>query len=70
MTILYWVLWFVITTDDGLRRHFPVETEYPTQAACEADMRDWITTLVAQFPKDKGLQVYCEPFPPTRKEPL
>lgn len=60
----YWVLWFVITVISGQTAHFPVDDNYPDQAACEADLDHWYDLITEQFPDDPGVRVYCELYEP------
>jgi hypothetical protein len=70
MIILFWVLWFVITTEDGTKLHFPVSTEYENRDLCEVDIPEWTAKIAQQFPDDPHPSVYCEEFPPTPKEKI
>lgn len=60
MTMIYWVLWFVITVQNGELMHFPIDTHYETKEACENEIDKWDALIREQFKDDQNLRVYCE----------
>ena len=62
ISMLYFVLWFVITLEPGHYWHIPMENHYATKEACEEDKPALLALIQEQWPEDQALRVYCEPF--------